>query len=149
MAEAAQVAPCCSHLETTGSTQALLKTFAWVEPPGDDTCCPTVYEPGQKDPKQQLCNGTQKSNKPPNPVNIDVITGETLSSHWVILHWNVLTMLCSLQKIREDMLFVGRMAPPLKEINAQNHVPLSCKTRALRSFQWKAGERRKYDLFSH
>ncbi|XP_024922045.1 LOW QUALITY PROTEIN: PAS domain-containing serine/threonine-protein kinase [Cynoglossus semilaevis] len=74
MAEAAQVAPCCSHLETTGSTQALLKTFAWVEPPGDDTCCPTVYEPGQKDPKQQLCNGTQKSNKPPNPVNIDVIT---------------------------------------------------------------------------
>uniref|UniRef100_A0A671Y4F1 PAS domain-containing serine/threonine-protein kinase n=1 Tax=Sparus aurata TaxID=8175 RepID=A0A671Y4F1_SPAAU len=37
MEEAAQVAPCSSQLDSADTTQALLKTFAWVEPPEENT----------------------------------------------------------------------------------------------------------------
>ncbi|CAJ1072138.1 PAS domain-containing serine/threonine-protein kinase isoform X1 [Xyrichtys novacula] len=35
--QAAQVAPCSSQKDSTDTTQALLKTFTWVEPPEEDT----------------------------------------------------------------------------------------------------------------
>lgn len=38
MKEAAQVALCSSDISSDENTQALLKTFEWVEAPGENTC---------------------------------------------------------------------------------------------------------------
>lgn len=38
MKEAAQVALCSSDINSDENTQALLKTFEWVEAPGENTC---------------------------------------------------------------------------------------------------------------
>ncbi|XP_013856676.1 PAS domain-containing serine/threonine-protein kinase, partial [Austrofundulus limnaeus] len=43
--EAARAAPCSNQLDGADSTQALLRTFAWVEPPDEDTCCVVSTEP--------------------------------------------------------------------------------------------------------
>nr|XP_019954514.1 PREDICTED: PAS domain-containing serine/threonine-protein kinase [Paralichthys olivaceus] len=58
MEEAAQVARCNSQLEGADNTQALLKTFAWVEPPEEEegTYCLILPEPSQYDAEQHLCN---------------------------------------------------------------------------------------------
>ncbi|XP_038574117.1 PAS domain-containing serine/threonine-protein kinase isoform X2 [Micropterus salmoides] len=56
MEEAAQVALCSSQTDSTDSTQALLKTFAWVEPPEEDTFCPDPAEPPHHNREQQLGN---------------------------------------------------------------------------------------------
>ncbi|XP_026229459.1 PAS domain-containing serine/threonine-protein kinase isoform X2 [Anabas testudineus] len=64
MMEAAQVAPCSSELDSADTTQALLKTFAWVEPPEDDTCCTVITEAPQSNKDQHLNNGLQKNNQP-------------------------------------------------------------------------------------
>ncbi|XP_008279427.1 PAS domain-containing serine/threonine-protein kinase [Stegastes partitus] len=61
MEEAAQVAPCSSQLDSADTTQALLQTFAWVEPPGEDTCCLVLPEPSPHNRRQQLANGVQKN----------------------------------------------------------------------------------------
>ncbi|XP_058506941.1 PAS domain-containing serine/threonine-protein kinase isoform X1 [Solea solea] len=68
MEEAAQVAPFCSQLDSADTTQSLLKTFEWVEPPGDDTYCPVVYEPP---PQLNLKKQAQKKNKPAIEINPD------------------------------------------------------------------------------
>ncbi|XP_041659732.1 PAS domain-containing serine/threonine-protein kinase [Cheilinus undulatus] len=39
LGQAAQVAPCSSHLDSADTTQALLKTFTWVDPPEENTSC--------------------------------------------------------------------------------------------------------------
>ncbi|XP_040911348.1 PAS domain-containing serine/threonine-protein kinase isoform X2 [Toxotes jaculatrix] len=70
MEEAAQVAPFSSQLDSGDTTQALLKTFAWVEPPEEDTCCQVLAEPQHHNPDQQLCNGAQENNQPA----IEIIT---------------------------------------------------------------------------
>lgn len=60
--EAAQVAPLSSsELDSADNTQALLKTFAWVEPPEDDTCCTVLTEPPQCNKNQQFYTEDQKS----------------------------------------------------------------------------------------
>ncbi|XP_035810197.2 PAS domain-containing serine/threonine-protein kinase isoform X2 [Amphiprion ocellaris] len=64
MEEAAQVVSCSSQLDSAGSTQALLKTFAWVEPPGEDTCCLVPPEPSPHNREQQLTDGVQKNDGP-------------------------------------------------------------------------------------
>ncbi|XP_054625305.1 PAS domain-containing serine/threonine-protein kinase isoform X2 [Dunckerocampus dactyliophorus] len=48
--EAAQVAGASSHIDTGDTTQALLKTFAWVDHPEDNTTCMVSIEktPGQE-----------------------------------------------------------------------------------------------------
>lgn len=62
--EAAQVAPLSSsELDSADTTQALLKTFAWEEPPEDDTCCTVLTEPPQCNRNQQFNKGDQKSNQ--------------------------------------------------------------------------------------
>lgn len=72
MEEAAQVAPCSGHLDSADTTQALLKTFAWVEPPDEDTCCLAPTEPPPHHiQEQQLGNEVQKNNDPV----IEVIRG--------------------------------------------------------------------------
>lgn len=45
MKEAAQVALCSSDINSDENTQALLKTFAWVEAPGENTFCTVVSSP--------------------------------------------------------------------------------------------------------
>ncbi|RVE61844.1 hypothetical protein OJAV_G00174450 [Oryzias javanicus] len=42
--EAAQVAPCSSPLNSAENTQALLRTFTWVEPPEDGSSCSAPTE---------------------------------------------------------------------------------------------------------
>ncbi|XP_042284787.1 PAS domain-containing serine/threonine-protein kinase isoform X1 [Thunnus maccoyii] len=64
MEEAAQVAPCSSHLDSADNTQALLKTFAWVEPPGEDTCCLAPTELPHHIQEQQLGSEVEKNNHP-------------------------------------------------------------------------------------
>ncbi|AWP04154.1 putative PAS domain-containing serine/threonine-protein kinase [Scophthalmus maximus] len=64
MEEAARVAPCSSHLDCADSTQALLKTYAWVEPPEEGTYCPVVLELPHHNGDQQFCNGVQKNDQP-------------------------------------------------------------------------------------
>lgn len=45
MKEAAQVALCSSDINSDENTQALLKTFAWVEAPGENTFCTVISSP--------------------------------------------------------------------------------------------------------
>lgn len=51
MKEAGQVALCNSDVNNDENTEALLKTFAWVEAPGENTFC-TVTSPQEH--KHQL-----------------------------------------------------------------------------------------------
>ncbi|XP_039999183.1 PAS domain-containing serine/threonine-protein kinase [Xiphias gladius] len=60
MEEAAQVAPCSSQLNSADTTQALLKTFAWVEPPEEGDCCRVLAEPPHCNLEQQV----QKKQQP-------------------------------------------------------------------------------------
>lgn len=62
MAEAAQVAPCNSEINSDENTLALLKTFAWVEAPGENTYCTVISSP---ELKQQL---GRKADGPDHPV---------------------------------------------------------------------------------
>ncbi|TWW73255.1 PAS domain-containing serine/threonine-protein kinase isoform X1 [Takifugu flavidus] len=48
MKEAGQVALCSSDVSSTENTQALLKTFAWVEAPGENTFCTVTSPPEHK-----------------------------------------------------------------------------------------------------
>lgn len=48
MKEAGQVALCSSDVNSTENTQALLKTFAWVEAPGENTFCTVTSPPEHK-----------------------------------------------------------------------------------------------------
>ncbi|XP_071348850.1 PAS domain-containing serine/threonine-protein kinase [Trachinotus anak] len=65
MEEAAQVAPCSGQLDSADTTEALLKTFAWVEPPEDGTfLCRILPEPPHHNLEQQLHSGVQKNNDP-------------------------------------------------------------------------------------
>ncbi|KAM6919057.1 PAS domain-containing serine/threonine-protein kinase [Xenentodon cancila] len=64
MEEAAQVAPCSSQLDSADTTQALLKTFAWVEAPDDDTCCLVATEASLHNREDQTSKMVQKSNAP-------------------------------------------------------------------------------------
>ncbi|KAM3603762.1 uncharacterized protein V6R79_001706 [Siganus canaliculatus] len=50
MDEAAHVALCCSQPDGADSTQALLKTFAWVDHPQEDTSCRISHSPRVKIP---------------------------------------------------------------------------------------------------
>lgn len=73
MEEAAQVVPCSSQLDSEDTTQALLKTFAWVEPPEDGTSlCRILAEPPRHKPEQRLHGKGQKNNYPA----IEIIPGE-------------------------------------------------------------------------
>lgn len=71
MEEAAQVALCSSQTDSTDSTQALLKTFAWVEPPEEDTFCPDPAEPPHHNREQQLGSKILKNKQPA----INIISG--------------------------------------------------------------------------
>ncbi|XP_026170431.1 PAS domain-containing serine/threonine-protein kinase isoform X2 [Mastacembelus armatus] len=72
MNEAAQVASCSSHLDSADTTEALLKTFTWVEPPDEDICCTVVIEPPHHDQDKQLNNGVQKN--PPPDIKVIPVT---------------------------------------------------------------------------
>ncbi|XP_029931171.1 PAS domain-containing serine/threonine-protein kinase isoform X2 [Myripristis murdjan] len=60
MEAAAQVAPCCSQLDSADTTQALLQTFLLVEPPDEDTCCPAPTRPSHHNPECQLGSAVQR-----------------------------------------------------------------------------------------
>ncbi|KAM4727877.1 PAS domain-containing serine/threonine-protein kinase [Anableps anableps] len=62
--EAARVAPCSSLLDGADTTQALLKTFAWVEIPDEDTCCLISTEPSIQIRDEQLANVIQQNTAP-------------------------------------------------------------------------------------
>ncbi|XP_037644623.1 PAS domain-containing serine/threonine-protein kinase [Sebastes umbrosus] len=64
MEEAAQVALCISQLDSADSTQALLKTFAWVEPPEEETYCVVPTKPPRHNREQQLGSTVHKNNQP-------------------------------------------------------------------------------------
>ncbi|KAM7379262.1 hypothetical protein PAMP_004827 [Pampus punctatissimus] len=59
--EAAQVALCSGHLDSADTTQALLKTYAWVEPPDEDTYCLDPNESPHHIQEQQPGNEVQKN----------------------------------------------------------------------------------------
>ncbi|XP_041849004.1 PAS domain-containing serine/threonine-protein kinase [Melanotaenia boesemani] len=63
MEEAAQLAPCSSQLDSTDTTQALLKTFAWVDPLDEDACLVPI-ESSLHNKKEHLSDGVQKNNAP-------------------------------------------------------------------------------------
>ncbi|KAF7222677.1 PAS domain-containing serine/threonine-protein kinase isoform X1 [Nothobranchius furzeri] len=62
--EAVRAAPCCSQLDCADNTQALLKTFAWVEPPDEDTCCLVPTEPSHHNGEEHLGNVAPENNAP-------------------------------------------------------------------------------------
>ncbi|XP_070701720.1 PAS domain-containing serine/threonine-protein kinase [Pempheris klunzingeri] len=61
MEAAAQIAPCSTELDSADTTQALLKTFAWVEPPEEETFCLVPSEPSHHYQEQQLGNTPSQS----------------------------------------------------------------------------------------
>lgn len=69
MEEAAQVAPCCSQIDSVDTTQALLKTFTWVELPDDDACRSVPTQPSHQKREQQPGSEVQKKDEPA-PENI-------------------------------------------------------------------------------
>lgn len=73
MEEAAQVAPCCSQIDSVDTTQALLKTFTWVELPDDDACRSVPTEPSHQKREQQPGSEVQKKDEPA-PENIPGVT---------------------------------------------------------------------------
>lgn len=60
MKEAAQVALCSSDANSDENTQALLKTFAWVDAPAENTCT-VVSSP---DHRQQLGHKAAENDQP-------------------------------------------------------------------------------------
>lgn len=68
MREAARIALCCSHLNSVDNTQALLKTFAWIDPPEGNTSC---LVPPHVDREDQL---NRKANENQQPA-IEIIPG--------------------------------------------------------------------------
>lgn len=71
MEEAARVAVCSSQLDSADTTQALLKTFAWVEPPEEDTFCLVPAKTPHHKGSQQLGNKVYANNQPA----IEIIPG--------------------------------------------------------------------------
>ncbi|KAM9719277.1 PAS domain-containing serine/threonine-protein kinase [Menidia menidia] len=69
MEEAARVAPYCGQLDGVDTTEALLQTFAWVEPPDEDICSLAPRETPPPNRAKQLSDVAQKKNASP----IDVI----------------------------------------------------------------------------
>ncbi|KAF7667530.1 hypothetical protein LDENG_00058400 [Lucifuga dentata] len=61
---AAQVAPCISRLDSADTTQALLKTFAVVEPPEENICCSEITNPPHHNPEQPLRKEIRNNNQP-------------------------------------------------------------------------------------
>ncbi|XP_040026976.2 PAS domain-containing serine/threonine-protein kinase [Gasterosteus aculeatus] len=70
--EAAQVALCTGQLDAADTTEALLKTFALVEPPEDETYCLVATGPPRRN--QQLGDEVHKSNLPAVRVISDTAT---------------------------------------------------------------------------
>ncbi|XP_076601718.1 PAS domain-containing serine/threonine-protein kinase [Chaetodon auriga] len=64
MEEAAQVALCSSQLDSADSTQALLKTFAWVELSEEDTSSLVPSTPPQHTQEQQLSKKVHENDQP-------------------------------------------------------------------------------------
>lgn len=48
MKEAAQVALCSSDINSDEDTRALLRTFEWVEAPGENTFCTVISTPERR-----------------------------------------------------------------------------------------------------
>ncbi|XP_017277619.1 PAS domain-containing serine/threonine-protein kinase [Kryptolebias marmoratus] len=69
--EAAHAAPRSSQVDGADSTQALLKTFAWVEPPDEDTCCVVSTEPSLHARDEQLGSVAPKNNAPATKIMPD------------------------------------------------------------------------------
>lgn len=57
MKEAAQVAPCSSDINSDENTLALLKTFAWVEAPGENTFCTVISPPKHRQQLDRKADG--------------------------------------------------------------------------------------------
>ncbi|KAF1383914.1 hypothetical protein PFLUV_G00136780 [Perca fluviatilis] len=64
MEEAARVALCTSQLDGADTTQALLKTFAWVQPSEEETYCLVSTEPPHHNREQQLASKVHENNQP-------------------------------------------------------------------------------------
>ncbi|XP_032422277.1 uncharacterized protein LOC116722190 isoform X2 [Xiphophorus hellerii] len=62
--EAARAAPGSKPLDSADTTQALLKTFAWVETPDEDTCCLISTESSNQNRDKQLLNVIQQNIAP-------------------------------------------------------------------------------------
>lgn len=60
MEEAAQVAPCSSELASADNTEALLQTFALVNPLGEDTFCVVSTKIKCIKKQKQNCNTAQR-----------------------------------------------------------------------------------------
>uniref|UniRef100_A0A3B5RC86 PAS domain-containing serine/threonine-protein kinase n=1 Tax=Xiphophorus maculatus TaxID=8083 RepID=A0A3B5RC86_XIPMA len=62
--EAARATPGSKPLDSADTTQALLKTFAWVETPDEDTCCLISTESSNQNRDKQLLNVIQQNIAP-------------------------------------------------------------------------------------
>ncbi|PWA25176.1 hypothetical protein CCH79_00005249 [Gambusia affinis] len=62
--EATRAAPGSKPLDSADTTQALLKTFAWVETPDEDTCCLISTESSNQNRDKQLLNVIQQNIAP-------------------------------------------------------------------------------------
>ncbi|MED6248557.1 hypothetical protein ATANTOWER_001908, partial [Ataeniobius toweri] len=69
--EAARAAPCGCPLDSADATQALLKTFAWVENADEDTCCLASTEPSVQNRDEQLINVIQENITPAIKITAD------------------------------------------------------------------------------
>ena len=63
MEAAAQVALWSNPPDTGDTTQALLKTFAWVEPPEEDTSCLVSTKPPHRNREQQRGSQAHENNQ--------------------------------------------------------------------------------------
>ncbi|KAE8290978.1 PAS domain-containing serine/threonine-protein kinase [Larimichthys crocea] len=64
MTEAARVAFSHSQLDSADTTQALLRTFAWVEPPDEDTFCLVSTGSPHHNQEQQLTSRVHENDQP-------------------------------------------------------------------------------------
>ncbi|XP_012709105.2 PAS domain-containing serine/threonine-protein kinase isoform X1 [Fundulus heteroclitus] len=69
--EAARAAPHSGPLDSADSTQALLKTFAWVETPDADACCSVTAEPATQNRDQRPLNVIQENIAPAIKITAD------------------------------------------------------------------------------
>lgn len=84
MEEAARVALCSSQPNGVDSTQALLKTFAWVEPPEENTFCMVPSVPPHHNRERQLGSKVHENGQPA----IEIIPGMWLNccSFFIIMY---------------------------------------------------------------
>lgn len=101
--EAARSAPCSNPLDSADTTQALLKTFAWIETPDEGTCCLDSTKPSPQSRDEQLVDAIQQNIAPAIKITAGLIK---LYPFFCVIFFLLIFFFftCSKQTQQEDLL---------------------------------------------